>query len=496
MNLNRKEYLNKIRGCFIGKNIGGTLGGPYEGKREILNVKGFSTTKGEPLPNDDLDLQLVWLHAVECEGPRNIDAKTLGEYWMSFITPYWSEYGISKTFMLRGVSPSVAGDIDANIWKHSNGSWIRTEIWACLNPGAIDTAVKYAIEDSLVDHGLGEGTWAARFVAALESAAFFINDIKKLIEIGLAKIEKNSRVYKTIKYVLKRFNDKADYILVRNEIIKMNMDIGDGWFQAPNNIAFVIIGLLWGKGDFKKSMIYSCNCGDDTDCTCATVGSILGIMYGEDKIPSDWKEFIGNNIVTCSINKGVSFIFPKTLDDLVNRVSNQVDYCLLSNKTGITLSEQKTEIDPKMIKAFSNKFGEKDERDEMRSLLASLRPNSFKMKTGAVTTIVTYENGIYTKVGENKKLTIMAVNNYKAKGNACRQVMFELILPKGFECEQKFKEAMAPHWTPMTIDGNTEKLVFDLKINEANGNDATVILKVKINDNGTEYFVPIKFLYK
>ena len=182
MKLSKSTYLSKVRGCFVGKNIGGTLGGPFEGKKELLNITGFTTQKGEPLPNDDLDLQLVWLQAVEDEGPQHINSEILGEYWMSFITPYWNEYGISKINMSRGINPSVAGDMDNNIWKHSNGAWIRTEIWACLCPGAIDTAVKYAIEDALVDHGIGEGTYAAAFVAALESAAFFENDINKLIK--------------------------------------------------------------------------------------------------------------------------------------------------------------------------------------------------------------------------------------------------------------------------------------------------------------------------
>ena len=68
MKLNRETYKDKVKACWIGKNIGGTIGGPYEGKREILDVKGFITESGEPMPNDDLDLQLIWLHAVDKDG--------------------------------------------------------------------------------------------------------------------------------------------------------------------------------------------------------------------------------------------------------------------------------------------------------------------------------------------------------------------------------------------------------------------------------------------
>ena len=57
-----KEFLrDRIFACWIGKNIGGTLGTPYEGKRELLDIDGFASKAGEPLPNDDLDLQLAWL---------------------------------------------------------------------------------------------------------------------------------------------------------------------------------------------------------------------------------------------------------------------------------------------------------------------------------------------------------------------------------------------------------------------------------------------------
>ena len=88
--LNRKQLEDKILGCWIGKNIGGTMGGPYEGTREMLDITGYSTPKGEPLPNDDLDLQLVWLRAMEQVGPYAMAANILAEYWQVYITTHWN----------------------------------------------------------------------------------------------------------------------------------------------------------------------------------------------------------------------------------------------------------------------------------------------------------------------------------------------------------------------------------------------------------------------
>ena len=65
MKLNRAKYLDKCYACWVGKNIGGTMGTPYEGIRKTHDIEGFSTEPNVVLPNDDLDLQLVWLRAVE-----------------------------------------------------------------------------------------------------------------------------------------------------------------------------------------------------------------------------------------------------------------------------------------------------------------------------------------------------------------------------------------------------------------------------------------------
>lgn len=62
-----------------------------------------------------------------------------------------------------------------------------------------------------------------------------------------------------------------------------------GWFQSPRNVAFTIIGWLYGESDFGKSICIAVNCGDDTDCTGATMGSLFGIISGTKAIPEKWE---------------------------------------------------------------------------------------------------------------------------------------------------------------------------------------------------------------
>jgi len=380
MQINYEIYKDKVNACWIGKNIGGTVGGPYEGAREILDVKGFTTEPGAPLANDDLDLQLVWLHVLENEGANNISAELLGEYWLDLITPYWAEYGISKTNMQRGLIPPLSGDVD-NDWKHSNGAWIRTEIWACTAPATPELAVKFAIEDAKVDHGTGEGTYAAAFVAAMQSSAFALSTARECIDVAFSAIPESSRVYKSVKAVIECYESGKSWQTARNTVLEMNSDIGNGWFEAPSNVAYTVIGLLYGENDFKKSILIATNCGDDTDCTAGTVGSTLGLLSGTAIIPEDWREYIGDSIVTVSVvNVTVGRFFPKTCTELSERV------CAIA--PGILYSQESCFAVKNDLEGFTS-FGENNQSageiyTQLQNRIRTVRENHLNLKENSV----------------------------------------------------------------------------------------------------------------
>jgi len=140
--LKYEDYLNKSTGCW-GKNIGGTLGAPMEWKRQINDVSFYlQELNGEPLPNDDLDIRLLWLLALEEKG-IDLSSQVLGEYWLSYMTPHWVEYGNSKTHMRAGLHPPLCSKFN-NPYKHSCGCFIRSEIWACIAHGQPAIAAHYA----------------------------------------------------------------------------------------------------------------------------------------------------------------------------------------------------------------------------------------------------------------------------------------------------------------------------------------------------------------
>ena len=291
--MNRKLLRDKILGCFNGKNVGGTLGAPLEGKNGFFDIEYFlqPNIEGNPQPNDDLDLQIASLNAARRFG-RCVNAEILAEYYNIFVNPSWAEYGVGKSNLRRGVPTPISGYHD-NRYKDSCGSFIRSEIWACLCPGHPELAARYAYFDSSIDHA-DEGTYGEVFWAAMQSAAFVESDIKKLIDIGLSYIPKESVLYKGITLVLNCYDSKKTYEEARDvvfkeipgafsyqhtklkDIILTEYKPAEAGFDAPQNIAIAIMGLLYGEGDFGKSMLLAVNCGEDADCSAGSLAATLG----------------------------------------------------------------------------------------------------------------------------------------------------------------------------------------------------------------------------
>ena len=351
LKLNRKTYLDKLYACWIGKNIGGTIGAPFEGNRDFLNIQGFSSKSGEPLPNDDLDLQLVWLVAMERVGPERLNTNALAEYWLEWLPPYWNEYGTCKTNLRLGLLPPMSGELDNERWKNSNGAWIRSELWAAFAPGVSDVAIKYAVADAMVDHGLSEGTHAEVFTATLQSLAYVESDIRALLEAALSKIPSDSAVARTVRLVMDAYDNGVDCREARERVVKFNEALG--WFQAPTNLGFVTIGLLYGEGDFKNSVLCAVNCGDDTDCTAATVGATLGIIGGTSALPADWMEFVGDRIVTISISAMHQKRIPKSCTELTERIAALLPRVMQANKVKFTLTDEETDYPAELSKKYN-----------------------------------------------------------------------------------------------------------------------------------------------
>ncbi|MCX8083256.1 MAG: ADP-ribosylglycohydrolase family protein [bacterium] len=286
----KSEDYGKIYGCWLGKSIGGSIGGPLEGRKEFLEIPYRLPEK--ILPNDDLDLQLVWLNILKKKGIR-ITADDLSEGWLKNITYPFDEYGVAIANLKAGLKPPQTG-IYNNWFSECMGAPIRSEIWGCIFPYRPEVAGYYAYLDASVDHW-NEGVYGEVFLSIIESIAFEESDVEKLIKRSCEFLPEDSKVRKVSEMVLDLYRKENNIRKTREEILKR---FGHHNFtHCVQNIGFIICGLLYGKGDFLGTIIEATKCGYDTDCTAATAGAIIGIILGKEKIERQIRAEIDTRIV-------------------------------------------------------------------------------------------------------------------------------------------------------------------------------------------------------
>jgi ADP-ribosylglycohydrolase len=192
MSLGEIELYRKIYGCWLGKAIGGTLGTPHEGKTGPLELTFYDPVPKACLPNDDLDLQLVWLHHLRSIGALSVTPEILAAAWDRYVLFPFDEYGVARRNFSLGLQGSRQGARD-NFFGECMGAAIRSEIWACLAPNDPNRAAGFAWADAVVDH-CGDGVWAEIFHAGMQSAAFSTRERDRIIRAGLDLLPRASRL--------------------------------------------------------------------------------------------------------------------------------------------------------------------------------------------------------------------------------------------------------------------------------------------------------------
>ncbi|MCL2362934.1 MAG: ADP-ribosylglycohydrolase family protein [Defluviitaleaceae bacterium] len=502
MKLSLKDYRNSLMGCWVGKNIGGTFGAPLEWIRGLNDISFYQQElDGNPLPNDDLDIQLVWLIAMEEKG-IGINARTLGDYWMHFVTPHWAEYGNAKANMKAGLMPPLSGTAN-NPFKDSCGAYIRSEIWACVAPAAPERAVRYAYEDAIIDHGNGEGVYGEVFCAAFQSAAFVEKDINTLIDIGLSYIPEDCAVARAIKLVREMQSAGNTWLETRDAIltnflggfhfsvseddVKKGFGEGRVGWEVPSNVAICILGLLYGGGDFSKTMKVTVNCGEDTDCTAATVGAMLGIIQGYDRIPEEWIKPIGNGLKTMCLNLGELWPVPKDIMNLSERVEKLAHQVIAGYRLPVELSDQPTDYDAEMVKGLF--AGEKIKKIYDYS-------NGPVYKFDFFDVYVDYgEEGAVIDHEGTKKIRLKIFNTYSMP----EMLNIRWYPADGFEVQpakemRAFMQHNFTHMMPTDFFHGTKEVEFELKAEGAVAATNRFVIEITVEGKATVMMVPIILL--
>lgn len=293
------QYFSTAYDLWLGKFIGGTFGAKFEGYKRLLEIDVADLLPLEIVENDDTDLQLLWLHALQEHG-TDLDASHLAREWREHVRAPWSEYGVAMANWERGIRPPASGTIDNWFFRNGMGCAIRSEIWGIICPGMPMIAARYAKQDAELDHG-GDSVQAEVFLAAVESMLFFERDLERLIEGGLSHVDPASRFARLVPDVV-AWSRESPWQEARSRILRHYGH--EDFTNSPQNMGFLLLALLSGGGDFVQTMKIAIGCGYDTDCTAATAGAILNGINGTETLPGEIAEAVGDRYLISSWMSG------------------------------------------------------------------------------------------------------------------------------------------------------------------------------------------------
>lgn len=315
----KEKYIEKIYSGWLGKIIGIRLGAPIEGwtYRKIENVYGninnYLVDYSDFAADDDSNGPIFFIRALEDKQNETLSPNDVAEALLNYV-PFehgffwWGGYGIATehtayTNLLNGIPAPYSGSIAQNGESIAEqiGGQIFIDSWGLVNPGNPDRAAKQAEIAASVTHDRN-GIYGGIFVATCISYAFVENDIKKIIDKGLSYIPNNCEYSKVARSVIAFFDNDSEknFRNCFNYIYKnFGYDKYPGNCHIIPNMAVMILSLLYGEGDFEKTILICNMCGWDTDCNVGNVATILGVKNGLKGISSKWTSPI-NDFLACS----------------------------------------------------------------------------------------------------------------------------------------------------------------------------------------------------
>jgi hypothetical protein len=294
--LSRATLEDKIRGGWAGQMIGVSYGAPTEFKSNAKILEDELAWKPGMIENtihqDDLYVEMTFARVMDTLG---LDATTedYGEAFKSSQYHLWHANAGARRVLNQGIKAPWSGHPKYNLHANDIDFQIEADFIGLMSPGLP------RVSNQLCDRvgrvmNYGDGLYGGMFVCGMYSAAFFETNPRRVVEAGLACIPAKSDYARLIRDLLDWSAQHPDdwrtvWELVEN---KWNKDdpCPDGAL-APFNIdaklngAYIAFGLLFGDGDFLKTMEISTRCGQDSDCNPSSAAGVLGVMLGYSRIP-------------------------------------------------------------------------------------------------------------------------------------------------------------------------------------------------------------------
>ena len=328
--ISQKALRDRIHGAWLGRCVGCLLGKAAEGLRSDRFWPFLKATNQWPISDyitygaggkfgrkysdvtsrnwldkvdympvdDDTDYTATGLLIVKRRGPDFTPAD-VAQFWMGnipILATYTAERAAYRNFVEHVQPPQSA--IRGNPYREWIGAQIRADAFGYVNVGSPERAAEFAWRDASISH-IKNGIYGEMFVAAMIAAAPYAKSIKEMIEVGLSEIPRKCRLAADVKEALAWYRKGLSYDEAVAKIhSKWDEYDGHHWCHTNSNAVICIVALLWGEGDFGKSVCMAVQPAFDTDCNGATVGSIMGMRLGAAGIDPKWTARLNDTLKT------------------------------------------------------------------------------------------------------------------------------------------------------------------------------------------------------
>lgn len=318
-------YESRLRAMWLAESIATWTGLRSEGKitgPPFLTDADWGTDLGkgvleyvvmlDPWPgDDDTDVEYVALHAMHGMGSAWLTPEALASAWLAHMDDeyLWVANQQALDLMRRGVLPPSTGLPAANQYWLKIDAQLTTEFFGALAPGMPEVGLRLA-DMPIGNASRGHASHAAQFHVVLYSLASVADPAIPLLDrilwlVGEARafIPDTSKAADIVDFVVADYlanPDKDNWERTRDlvyERYQLNATVNGfkyrQWTESSVNFATGLIALLYGEGDFLRTIQIGTLSGWDSDNGTATMGGLLGLMLGYDGLKAQIEGALG-----------------------------------------------------------------------------------------------------------------------------------------------------------------------------------------------------------
>lgn len=297
------EYRDRMKAGWIGQMVGVAWGGPTEFKyaERIMPAADMPawtpSMVNDAFGQDDLYVEMTFLRSLEQYG-LDVSIRQAGIDFANSGYALWCANNAGRINLRKGIAPPDSSHPKFNQCPNDIDYQIEADYSGLIAPGMPRVPVGMGEKfGRLMNYG--DGMYAGQFVGALYSAAFFESDPVKIVRTALAAIPAESQYAEMVRDMLDWYAadpDDWEATWARAQA-KYRQDpayqkASNGGIDAKINGAYVLMGLLYGKGDPDRTITIACRSGQDSDCNPSTAAGVLFTAMGYSRLPARFTEHL------------------------------------------------------------------------------------------------------------------------------------------------------------------------------------------------------------